>query len=88
MVRILFNSSSSSAITSFITSFVCRVINNLKNELVEKKLLVEELEALNQVKSNFASWKARHLSFAGQVTLSKAIIEALPIYTMMTTCNP
>jgi hypothetical protein len=35
-----------------------------------------------------SNWKAKQLSFAGRVTLSKAIIEAIPTYPMMTAAIP
>ncbi|GAU11214.1 hypothetical protein TSUD_342040 [Trifolium subterraneum] len=43
---------------------------------------------INQVKTKLSKWKAKQLSFAGRVTLSKAVIEAIPIYPMMTTAIP
>ncbi|PNX89040.1 hypothetical protein L195_g045157 [Trifolium pratense] len=43
---------------------------------------------INQVKNKLSNWKANQLSFAGRVTLSKAVIEAIPIYPMMTTSIP
>jgi hypothetical protein len=33
-------------------------------------------------------WKANQLSFAGRVTLAKSVIEAIPIYPMMTNVVP
>jgi ribonuclease HI len=43
---------------------------------------------ISQVKSKMSNWKAKQLSFAGRVTLSKAIIEAIPTYPMMTAAIP
>ncbi|XP_045810455.1 uncharacterized protein LOC123904892 [Trifolium pratense] len=43
---------------------------------------------LDQVKSKLSAWKAKQLSFAGRVTLLKSVIEAIPIYPMMTTPIP
>jgi hypothetical protein len=43
---------------------------------------------INQVKTKLSAWKAKQLSFAGRITLSKAVIEAIPIYPMMTNCIP
>jgi hypothetical protein len=43
---------------------------------------------INQVKTKLSAWKGKHLSFVGQVTLSKAVIEAIPIYPMMTAAIP
>jgi hypothetical protein len=43
---------------------------------------------INQVKSKLSAWKAKQLSFAGRVTLLKAVIEAIPIYPMMTAPIP
>lgn len=40
------------------------------------------------VKNKLSSWKASQLSFAGRVTLSKAVVEALPLYPMMTCVIP
>lgn len=35
-----------------------------------------------------SGWKAKQLSFAGRVMLSKAVIEAVPIYPMMSSAIP
>jgi len=43
---------------------------------------------IDQLNSKLAGWKANHLSFAGRVTLVKSVIEAVPIYPMMTTYIP
>jgi ribonuclease HI len=43
---------------------------------------------IDQVSSKLAAWKANHLSFAGRVTLAKSVIEAIPIYPMMSTNIP
>ncbi|PNX81608.1 ribonuclease H [Trifolium pratense] len=43
---------------------------------------------INQVKMKLSTWKAKQLSLAGRITLSKAVIEAIPIYPMMTTSIP
>jgi len=43
---------------------------------------------LDQVSSKLMAWKANQLSFAGRVTLAKSVIEAVPIYPMMTTSIP
>ncbi|GAU10179.1 hypothetical protein TSUD_416550 [Trifolium subterraneum] len=43
---------------------------------------------LDQVSAKLTAWKANHLSFAGRVTLAKSVIEAVPIYPMMSTKIP
>lgn len=43
---------------------------------------------LEKDKLKFTSSKARHLSFVGRVIISKVVIEAFPIYTMMSTSIP
>ncbi|MCH82717.1 putative ribonuclease H protein, partial [Trifolium medium] len=43
---------------------------------------------IDQVNDKLASWKAQLLSFAGRVTLAKSVIEAIPIYPMMTNRIP
>lgn len=43
---------------------------------------------IDQVKAKLVTWKAKHLSFAGKVRLAKSVIEAMPIYSMMTTSIP
>jgi hypothetical protein len=43
---------------------------------------------IDQVSAKLARWKVNQLSFAGRVTLAKSVIEATPIYPMMTTCIP
>lgn len=39
---------------------------------------------MGRVKKKLAGWKASQLSLAGRITLSKSVIEAMPIYPMMT----
>ncbi|PNY06182.1 ribonuclease H [Trifolium pratense] len=41
-------------------------------------------QLVEKVKVKLSSWKATNLSFAGRVTLAKSVIQAIPIYTMMT----
>jgi hypothetical protein len=43
---------------------------------------------VEQVSMKLTNWKANHLSFAGRVTLAKSVMEAVPIYPMMTTLIP
>lgn len=43
---------------------------------------------IDQVKGKLSSWKSRHLSLVGRVTLSKAVIEVIPIYPMMVMAVP
>ncbi|MCH79377.1 putative non-LTR retroelement reverse transcriptase [Trifolium medium] len=43
---------------------------------------------IDQVSSKLTMWKAKHLSFAGRATLAKSVIEAIPIYPMMTNKIP
>jgi hypothetical protein len=43
---------------------------------------------LDQVSAKLSMWKATHLSFVGRVTLAKSVIEAVPIYPMMSTPIP
>ncbi|PNX97917.1 ribonuclease H [Trifolium pratense] len=43
---------------------------------------------VDQVETKLAGWKAKQLSFAGRVTLAKSVLEAIPIYPMMTTRIP
>lgn len=43
---------------------------------------------INKVKDKLSGWKANHLSFAGRVTLSKSVIQANPVYSMMNTPIP
>lgn len=39
---------------------------------------------IDQVQSKFTNWKGQHLAFASRVTLAKSVIEAHPIYLVMT----
>ncbi|XP_058741622.1 uncharacterized protein LOC131614008 [Vicia villosa] len=39
---------------------------------------------IEQVSMKLSGWKARHLSFAGRMALAKSVMEAIPIYSMMT----
>ncbi|WJX78916.1 hypothetical protein P8452_62093 [Trifolium repens] len=43
---------------------------------------------VSKVKLKLSGWKATNLSFAGRVTLAKSVIQAIPIYSMMTTPIP
>jgi hypothetical protein len=43
---------------------------------------------IDQVSAKLSNWKAQQLSFAGRVTLAKSVIEAVPIYPMMTNKIP
>jgi ribonuclease HI len=43
---------------------------------------------LDQVNAKLSAWKASQLSFAGRVTLAKSVIEAVPIYPMMSSKIP
>jgi hypothetical protein len=43
---------------------------------------------IDQVSNKLSIWKARQLSFAGRVTLAKSVLEAVPIYPMMTSKIP
>jgi hypothetical protein len=41
-----------------------------------------------KVKSILARWKAKQLSLAGRITLAKSVIQAIPIYPMLTMLIP
>jgi hypothetical protein len=43
---------------------------------------------VEKIKSKLAGWKAKQLSFAGRITLAKSVIQATPIYPMMSTPIP
>jgi hypothetical protein len=43
---------------------------------------------LDQVSSKLSMWKASQLSFAGRVTLAKSVVEAMPVYPMMSSLIP
>ncbi|PNX94786.1 ribonuclease H [Trifolium pratense] len=43
---------------------------------------------VEKIKVRLAGWKAKQLSLAGRITLAKSIIQAIPIYPMMTTPIP
>jgi hypothetical protein len=43
---------------------------------------------VDQVAAKLTNWKAKQLSFAGRVTLAKSVIEAVPVYPMMSTKIP
>lgn len=43
---------------------------------------------VEKVQDKLSGWKATQLSFAGRVTLSRAVIQAVPVYSMMTTPIP
>ena len=39
---------------------------------------------VDRVKQRFAGWKAKTLSFAGQITLAKSVVNVMPFYYMQT----
>lgn len=43
---------------------------------------------VDKVQAKLSGWKARQLSFAGHVQLSRSVIQSIPIYPMMTTPLP
>jgi hypothetical protein len=43
---------------------------------------------MDQVNVKLSAWKATHLSFAARVTIAKSVLEALPMYPMMTVIIP
>jgi hypothetical protein len=43
---------------------------------------------IDQVSTKLTSWKAKHLSFAGRITLAKAVIESIPVFPMMNAAIP
>ncbi|MCH79475.1 putative ribonuclease H protein [Trifolium medium] len=43
---------------------------------------------IDQVSAKLSRWKMQQLSFAGSVMLGKSVIEATPIYPMMSICIP
>jgi hypothetical protein len=43
---------------------------------------------IDQVSAKLTRWKSSQLSFAGRATLAKSVIEATPIYPMMTSLIP
>jgi hypothetical protein len=43
---------------------------------------------VEKIKGKLAGWKAKQLSLAGRITLAKSIIQATPIYPMMSTPLP
>jgi hypothetical protein len=54
-----------------------------------KSLRVHDFQYLvENVKARLAGWKAKQLSLAGRITLAKSVIQAIPIYPMMSTPIP
>lgn len=45
-------------------------------------------EVLDRVDKRLSGWNAKHLSLAGRLTLTQAVIQALPIYSTQTTMLP
>lgn len=43
---------------------------------------------LEKVNQRLSQWKARNLSLAGRVTLTKSVLQALPLYVMQTSLLP
>lgn len=48
-----------------------------------KKLKKADYYMVEQIFNKLASWKTNHLSFTGRVTLAKSVLQAIPIYPMM-----
>lgn len=57
----------------------------LKGKAIKKR---DFQYVIDQVANKLSSWKARNLSFARRVTLAKSVIEAIPVYPMMTNLLP
>jgi hypothetical protein len=56
---------------------------------LEKSPRVHDFQYLvENVKARLAGWKAKQLSLAGRITLAKSVIQAIPIYPMMSTPIP
>lgn len=45
-------------------------------------------EVLERMNSRLAQWKGRVLSFAGRVTLTKAVLTSISVHEMSTICMP
>nr|KYP63778.1 Putative ribonuclease H protein At1g65750 family [Cajanus cajan] len=58
---------------------------NIHHDKVNRHLLRSVKEKVNQ---RLNSWKARNLSFAGRLTLTKSVLAAIPSYTMQTVFFP
>ncbi|XP_058733915.1 uncharacterized protein LOC131605592 [Vicia villosa] len=43
---------------------------------------------IDQLALKLSAWKARHFSFAGRLALTKSVMEAVPVYPMMTNLLP
>lgn len=43
---------------------------------------------VDKVRDKLSGWKTKHLSYAWRVTLSKSVIQAILVYSMMTTPIP
>lgn len=43
---------------------------------------------IEQLQAKLMHWKANQIALAGRVTLAKSVLEAIPIYPMMTTISP
>jgi hypothetical protein len=43
---------------------------------------------VEHVKARLTGWKAKQLSLAGRCTLARSVIQAIPVYPMMTTSIP
>lgn len=43
---------------------------------------------VEKVRAKLTSWKAKNLSYAGRLTLAKSVMEAIPIYPMMSGAIP
>lgn len=54
-------------------------------ELTEGPMILLLIDKVNQ---RLSSWKARNLSFAGRITLTKSVLQAMPSYVMQTGSLP
>lgn len=46
------------------------------------KVQLKIVDIIEKVKKHIASWKTKHLSFAGQGVLVKAVAQTIPTYAM------
>lgn len=67
----------------------CDMGKYLGMPILQKRINKETFgEVIERMTSRLAGWKNRVLSFAGRVTLTKAVLSSIPVHLMSTICLP
>ncbi|MCH90084.1 putative non-LTR retrolelement reverse transcriptase, partial [Trifolium medium] len=81
-VKTMLQHSSGFRVTSSLGEYLGVPLTGRAPKRVDYQYIIEQLQ------NKLTAWKAKNLSFAGRVTLAKSVMEAVPIYPMMTASIP